>query len=60
MARWHSCNILHAAPDANRLWQFDAKGGGFALNRELSGAPGQLLPSKFAGQILELRCGSRN
>ncbi len=26
MARWHSCNILHLAPDAKRLWQFDAKG----------------------------------
>ena len=25
MARWHSCNILQTAPDANRLWQFDAK-----------------------------------
>ena len=43
MARWHSCNILHTAPDANRLWQFDAKSG--ALNRESSTAPGQPLPS---------------
>ncbi len=43
MARWHSCNILHTAPDANRLWQFDAKSG--ALNREASTAPGQPLPS---------------
>jgi hypothetical protein len=34
MARWHSCNILHLAPDAKRLWQFDAKGKGFALKRE--------------------------
>jgi hypothetical protein len=34
MARWNSCNILHLAPDAKRLWQFDAKGGGFVLNRE--------------------------
>ena len=31
MARWNSCNILHVAPDAKRLWQFDAKGGGFVL-----------------------------
>ena len=29
MARWNSCNILQTAPDANRLWQFDAKGGAF-------------------------------
>jgi hypothetical protein len=34
MARWTSCNILQVAPDANRLWQFDAKGSGFILNRE--------------------------
>ena len=34
MARWTSCNILQVAPDANRLWQFDAKGGGFILSRE--------------------------
>jgi hypothetical protein len=34
MARWHSCNILHLAPDAKRLWQFEAKGKGFALKRE--------------------------
>jgi hypothetical protein len=47
MARWHSCNILYVAPDANRLWQFDAKGGGFVLNREHTGVPGQPLPPKF-------------
>jgi len=34
MARWHSCNVLYLAPDAKRLWQFDAKGRGFALKRE--------------------------
>jgi hypothetical protein len=43
MARWHSCNILQIAPDANRLWQFDARGGGFALNREHHGPS---LPSR--------------
>jgi hypothetical protein len=46
MPRWNSCNVLQTAPDANRLWQFDAKGGGFVLNRESSSAPGQLLPPK--------------
>jgi hypothetical protein len=45
MARWHSCNILQTAPDANRLWQFDARSG--VLNREASSAPGQPLPSKL-------------
>jgi hypothetical protein len=46
MPRWNSCNVLQTAPDANRLWQFDAKGRGFVLNRESSSAPGQLLPPK--------------
>jgi hypothetical protein len=44
MARWNSCNILQTAPDANRLWQFDAKSG--ALDRETSSAAGQPLPAK--------------
>lgn len=48
MARWHSCNILHTAPDANRLWQFDAKSG--ALNRETSSVPGQPLPAKHVAK----------
>jgi len=43
MARWHSCNIFQTAPDANRLWQFDAKSG--ALSRETSVAAGATLPS---------------
>jgi hypothetical protein len=46
MPRWNFCNVLQTAPDANRLWQFDAKGGGFVLNRESSSAPGQPLPPK--------------
>jgi hypothetical protein len=46
MPRWNSCNVLQTAPDANRLWQFDAKGGGFVLNRESSSASAQPLPPK--------------
>ena len=46
MARWHSCNILQIAPDANRLWQFDAKGGGFTLNRDHRGALDEPLPAR--------------
>jgi hypothetical protein len=46
MARWHSCNILQTAPDANRLWQFDAKNG--ALSRESNTAPSQPLPANVA------------
>src|SRR6516164_5633651 len=46
MARWHSCNILHLAPDAKRLWQFNAKGGGFVLDREQRVAYTDSLPAK--------------
>jgi hypothetical protein len=46
MARWHSCNILQIVSDANCLWHFEAKGGGFALNREHRGALDQPLPSR--------------
>ncbi|MBW8864894.1 MAG: hypothetical protein JF609_08230 [Verrucomicrobia bacterium] len=46
MARWNSCNILHLAPDAKRLWQFDAKGGGFALGREHRVPHADALPVK--------------
>lgn len=45
MAHWHSCNILHVADDAHRLWQFEVKGGSFVLNREHGGRTGESLPS---------------
>jgi hypothetical protein len=47
MARWNSCNVLQIAPDANRLWHFDAKGGGFVLNREHRGPS---LPARFVAK----------
>jgi hypothetical protein len=47
MARWTSCNILQFAADARRLWQFDAKGGGFVLNREQRVPAAEPLPQKF-------------
>ena len=46
MSRWHSCNILQMASDASRLWQFDAKGGGFVLNREHRAAIDEPLPPR--------------
>src|SRR5271156_5346516 len=52
MSRWHSCNILQTAPDANRLWQFDAKSG--ALSREAGSAPGQPLPATVAKSWMSL------
>jgi len=50
MARWNSCNILHLAPDAKRLWQFDAKGGGFVLGREQRVAHTETVPGKLAAK----------
>ncbi|MEJ0088353.1 MAG: hypothetical protein WDM80_01135 [Limisphaerales bacterium] len=46
--RWHSSNLLQAAPDANRLWQFDAKSG--ALNRESSSVAGQPVPARHVAK----------
>jgi hypothetical protein len=48
MSRWYSCNILQTAPDANRLWQFDAKSG--ALNRETSSAAGTPVPARHVAK----------
>ncbi len=42
----HSCNVLQVGPQARQLWQFDAKGRGFALNREQTSFTGEPLPAK--------------
>ena len=42
--RWHSCNVLQVGPEARQLWQFDARNGGFVLNREQTSFPGEALP----------------
>jgi len=34
--RWNICNVLATGADARRLWQFDAKGQDYKLNRELT------------------------
>ena len=46
MARWNTCNILQLAPDARRLWQFDAKGAGFVLTREQRVPHTEALPAR--------------
>jgi hypothetical protein len=46
MPRWNSCNILHAAADARRLWQFDVKGGGVKFDREHRASAGEPLPAR--------------
>ena len=49
MARWHSCNILESAKNAQHLWQFSA-GGKFALQREESATALEPLPGKIIGK----------
>jgi len=48
MARWNSCNVLDANPDARRVWQFDASK--FALKGEQTKYPGEPLPAKLVGK----------
>src|SRR5262245_53001022 len=43
--RWHSCNVLQVGPETRQLWQFDARNGGFVLNREQTSFAGESLPS---------------
>jgi hypothetical protein len=48
--RWSACNILHAAPDANRLWQFGVKGGNFVLAREQRAVGDEPLPPRLVAK----------
>src|ERR1041385_393759 len=41
----HACNVLQVAPQARHIWQFDARNGGFALNREQVSLNGESLPA---------------
>src|SRR5262245_41666697 len=40
-----ACNVLQVTSEARNLWQFDARNGGFELNREQTSLPGEALPS---------------
>jgi hypothetical protein len=40
----HSCNVLRTGAEGRRLWQFDARGAGFNLNREESAFSDEPLP----------------
>jgi hypothetical protein len=50
MARWNSCNLLQTTPEGRRLWQFDAKGGGFVPGRELRLAHTDPIPAKLVAK----------
>ncbi len=43
----HSCNVLQTGPEARQLWQFDARNGGFVLNRQQTSFAGEQLPAKL-------------
>ena len=43
----HSCNVLQVGPQARHLWQFDARGRGYVLNREQTSFTGEPLPAKL-------------
>jgi hypothetical protein len=42
-----SCNVLQVGVQSQQLWQFDARGRGFVLNREQTSATGEALPAKL-------------
>ena len=46
----HSCNVLQTGAESKRLWQFDARGTGFALNREQTSPAGEPLPASIVAK----------
>ena len=53
----HSCNVLQVGAQARQLWQFDARGRGFVLNREQTGFAGSPCRPGSSPRI-GARCGS--
>ncbi len=45
-----ACNVLQTGPEERRVWQFGARGGGLALNREHVARAGQPLPTKVVAK----------
>src|ERR1051325_2023163 len=50
MARWHSCNVLVAGAQRRQLWQFNASGNKFNLQRQESQLPNEPLPLKLVAK----------
>lgn len=50
MARWHSCNVLDVGPNRRRIWQFDARNGDYAVQREQTVVDEQTLPSSLVNK----------
>ncbi len=45
-----SCNVLEVGPEARNVWQFEAKGSGFALTRQQTSLVGEPLPGSIVGK----------
>ena len=45
-----SCNVLQAEIEPRQLWQFDARNGGFTLNRQQTAPPGEPLPARIVAK----------
>jgi len=50
MARWNSCNVLHAGPANRQLWQFNAGGNKFSLLRQETKLPAEPLSEKLVSK----------
>jgi hypothetical protein len=46
----HTCNVLQVGAQSRRVWQFDARGRGFALSREQTSLAAEPLPAKLIGK----------
>ena len=46
----HSCNVLQVGAQTRHLWQFDARGRGFVLNREQTSSAGEPLPARLVAK----------
>jgi hypothetical protein len=49
---YHACNVLQVGPQSRQIWQFDARNGGFVLNRQQISLPGEPLPKGLVAKDL--------
>jgi len=49
---YYACNVLQIGPETRQIWQFDARNGGFALNRQQISMPGEPLPKGLVAKDL--------
>ena len=47
---YHSCTVLDFGPEARQVWQFDARGRGYVLNRQHTSLDGEPLPSSIVSK----------